>query len=153
MSFEVYVHWFDRGEPAGVPRAAVRPLFPVVDAESEPDYWSVRYDDLNSCHVSITSSVSDPAAVESLCVFRPCGDPRLWDALLAVMRLGSAVLYFPGDGSPLVAGESAVGHLPAEIVQAMGRPRVIRSGREMLAAIEDAEPLSWPPNLNQNENP
>ena len=36
LSFEVYVQCFDRGEPAGIPRASIRPLFPVVEAESEP---------------------------------------------------------------------------------------------------------------------
>jgi hypothetical protein len=50
VSFEVFVQCFEREGPGGVPRAAIRPLFPVAEAESEPDYWAVRYDDLNSCH-------------------------------------------------------------------------------------------------------
>jgi hypothetical protein len=54
VSFEVFVQCFEGGEPAGVSRIAIRSLFPVVEAESEPDYWSVRYDDFNSCKVSVT---------------------------------------------------------------------------------------------------
>ena len=132
MSFELFVQYFDRGEPAGVPRYAVRPLFPVVEAESEPDYWFVRYDDLNSCHIGVTPLGSDPTLVESLCVLRPCGDPRLWDTLLVILRLGPAVLYFPGDGPPLVASEQ----LPAGLVESLGQPRVVRFGQEIAIAIE-----------------
>jgi hypothetical protein len=76
--------------------------------------------------------------VESLCVFRPCGDLRLWDALLAILRLGPLALYFPGDTPPLMASESAGEHLPADMVQAMGRPRVVRSGREIVEIIKHA---------------
>jgi hypothetical protein len=110
----------------------------VVEAESEPDYWSVHYDDINTCRIAVTPLPSDPSLVESLCVHRPCGDPGLWDALLAVLRLGPVVLYFPGDAPPLVASEAIEEHLPADMVQAMGRPRVVQSGREIVEAIRDA---------------
>jgi hypothetical protein len=110
----------------------------VVEEQSEPDYWRVRYDDLNSCDVSVTLLASDPTLLASLCVFRPCGDLRLWDALLAVMRLGPVVLYFPGDSPPLVASEAASEQLPADMVEAMGQPRVVRSAQEILEAIKHA---------------
>jgi hypothetical protein len=138
LSFEVYVQGFKRGEPAGVPRSAVRALFPVVEAESEPGYWSIRYDHLNSCHVAVSALPADPALVQSLCVVRPCGDPRLWDALLALLRLGPLTLYSPGEGPPLVASEATGEQLPADMVEALGAPRVVRSGSEILAAIESA---------------
>ncbi|MBX6316623.1 MAG: hypothetical protein IRY99_27470 [Isosphaeraceae bacterium] len=59
MSFEVYLQCFEAGEPAGVPRATIRALFPVINADSEPDYWRVRYDDLNSCDIAVTPLPSD----------------------------------------------------------------------------------------------
>jgi hypothetical protein len=136
LSFEVFVQCFERGEPAGVPRAAVRPLFPVVEGESEPDYWAVRYDDLNSRHIGVRPLASEASLVESLCVHRPCGDARLWDTLLAVLRLGSLVLYYPGNAPPLVASESVWKHLPADMVEAMGPPRTVRSGQEIVEAIQ-----------------
>jgi hypothetical protein len=138
VSFEVFLQCFEKGEPAGVPRDAIRPLFPVVEAESEPDYWCVRYDELNSCRISVTSLSSDTALVESLCVFRPCADMRLWDALTEVMRLGPVVLYFPGDAPPLVASEAASEQLPPEMIESLGRPRVVRSGQEIAEAIKHA---------------
>jgi hypothetical protein len=138
MSFEVYVQCFERGEPAGLPWAAVRSLFPVDESRSEPDYWSVYYDDFNSCHIRASRLESDPQRLEALCVFRPCGDLRLWEALFAILRLGSAVLYFPGDAPPLVASEAAGEQLPAEMVEAMGRPRVVSSGEEIVEVIKNA---------------
>lgn len=136
MSFEVFLQRFEPGEPAGVPRAEIRQLFPVIDAESEPDYWSVRYDDLNSCHLSITPLPSDPARTDCLCVYRPCGDIRLWNALFTVMRLGSMVLYFPGNGPPLVANTTAGEFLPPAMVEGLGQPYLVHSGREIVEIIE-----------------
>ncbi len=138
MSFEVFIACFKGGEPAGIRRADVRTLFPVDQSRSEPDYWSVYYDDLNSCHIGVTPLDSDPGQMKALCVFRPCGDLRLWGALLAVLRLGSVVLYFPGDAPPLVASELAGKQLPAEMVEAMGQPRVVSSCDEILQIIKFA---------------
>jgi len=42
MGFELYLQCFASGRPAGIPRAAVCALFPVVEEESEPDYSSIR---------------------------------------------------------------------------------------------------------------
>ena len=109
-----------------------------MDAESEPNYWTVRYDNFNSCHVSVTPLPSNPALVESLCVLRPCDTPRLWESLFWVMRLGSVVLYFPGCAEPLVASELSGEQLPTNMVETLGRPRVVRSGREIVEAIERA---------------
>jgi len=138
VSFEVFLQCFEGGAPAGVPRDAVRRLFPVVEAESEPNYWSVRYNDLNSCHLGVTALPGDDTVVEALGVFRPCSDPRLWEALMEVLRLGLVVLYFPGDAPPLVASESVGAQLPASTVRSLGRPRVVQSGREIVEVVERA---------------
>lgn len=138
MSFEVFVQCFEGGGPAGIPLAAVRTLFPIVEAESVAGEWAVRYDELNSCRISVTRLQSNPALMEALCVWRPCVDSRLWDALFEVLRLGPAALYFPGNAAPLVASEAAGEQLPADMVEALGRPRAVRSGQEIIEAIEQA---------------
>ena len=53
MSFEVYLQSYEAGEPAGLRRAVVRSLFPVMADESEADDWLVRYGAQDSCHVSV----------------------------------------------------------------------------------------------------
>jgi len=136
VSFEVFLQCFDHGEPAGVSRAAIRSLFPVVESESEADYWSVRYGPGSWCHIGITPFAENASLVESLYVCRPCADIHLWDSLLAVMRLGSVVLYFPGGDAPLVATATAGDQLPAEMVEVLGRPRVVRTGQEIVEIIK-----------------
>jgi hypothetical protein len=135
MGFEVYVQCFDHGAPGGAPRAAIRALFPVSEAESEPDYWLVWYDEIEQCRFYISALKSDAALVECVCVDRPCGDMRLWDGLLEVMRMGPAALYFPGSAPPLVASEAAAAHLPPDMIESMGQPLVVRSGQEILDII------------------
>jgi hypothetical protein len=59
MSFNLYLQCFDSGEPAGIRRAAVQGLFPVVEDKSEAEYWLVRYDDSHICHIWAMSPMTD----------------------------------------------------------------------------------------------
>ena len=43
MSFDVFVQCFHNGEPAGVPLASVKALFPVVESKSDSEMWFVDY--------------------------------------------------------------------------------------------------------------
>ncbi|HKT06732.1 MAG TPA: hypothetical protein VJR24_02460 [Gemmatimonadaceae bacterium] len=138
MGFEVFVQCLERDGPTGIPRSAVRSLFPVDERQSERDYWAVTYDDVNSCHIGVSPLASDPTLLESLCVYRPCGDPRLWEALLTVLRLGPAVLFFPGNAPPLVASPAVAEQVPADMVEGMGRPRVVSSGGEIVEIMKHA---------------
>jgi hypothetical protein len=135
MSFELFLQCFDRGEPAGIPRVAIRSCFPIREADSELNRWSVRYDDTNSCEVYVDALSSDPDLVAGLMISRPCGDVRLWNALLAIMRLGRVTLYFPGGDEPLIASPETVPHLPPSMVEALGEPRVVTSGQEILDSV------------------
>jgi hypothetical protein len=139
VSFYVFLQCFDRGEPAGIPRSEVRSYFPIVEAESDSDLWSVRYDSQNHCEISVHPLESDPNLLASLSVSRPCGDVRLWDALLATMQLGNVMLYFTGVSPPLVATVEAGTHIPPDMVEHMGQgpPRVVTSSQQILDAIRD----------------
>jgi hypothetical protein len=137
MSFDVYLQSFHRGESAGIPRHRVRYAFGGHVTEVEPDYWHLRYDDTNSCDLDLTAH-DDPSMVCGFTVHRPCADQRLWDALASVLTLGDIVLYFPGGRAPLVARSSATEHLPPDMVEALGQPVVVTSGREIQHEIETA---------------
>jgi hypothetical protein len=131
MGFEVYLQCFDRGDTAGIPRSSIRPLFPIVEDKSEQDLWYLRYDDLNCCHVSVQTLTMDASQVAALSVWGPCKDRRLWDALYVVLCLGNVVFYYPGCTAPYVASNKAAEHLPVDLVQALGQPIVVESGKEM----------------------
>jgi len=138
MSFEVFLQCFDRGEPAGIDREAIRALFPVDNERSDGTLWSVWYDQQNGCDIFVEPLESDPSLVTALTVSRPCEDRRLWEALLAVMRMGAVTLYFPGEAPPLVAGAQVAHHLPPDMVETMGPPAIAATAQDILDAIRDA---------------
>jgi hypothetical protein len=131
MSFDIYLQCV-AGDPVGIPRTAVRALFPV-DEKSAPDYWSVFYDRANSCNINLTPSKSDNELITSLAVNRPCGDVRFWESVLAILKMGPVMLYWPGGG-PLVGG-NLTAEFPAEIAESLGQPRSVDSAEEIMDAI------------------
>lgn len=133
MGFEVFLQCFGASEQSGISRAAVRSLFPIVEAESKPDYWSVHYDDTNSCHISVKPVPSDTRMLKSLYVERPCGDLKLWEGLLAVLRMGSVVIFWPG-GPPVVANDALAAGLPKD----MGPAKSVASAEQLLRLVQDS---------------
>lgn len=136
MSFDVFLQCF-AGEPTGISRAVVRNLFPVVEENSERDSWSVHYDRMNSCRIQVTPAKSNAELITSLGVNRPCGNVRFWESVLAILRMGPVILYWPGGG-PLVGSERAVEELPQEIAESLGQARCVNSAQEIIEAIRES---------------
>lgn len=136
MGFEVYVQCFGESERTGLSRTAVRALFPVVAEESQPDYWRIRYDDKNACHIGVIAVPSDEKMLKSIVVERPCGEPKLWNALISVLKMGSVVMFWPG-GPPIVADGNATSSLPQEMTNVMGAARPICSAEEILRLLQE----------------
>ncbi len=137
MGADIYIHCFRGGEPAGLPWQALLLLFPVQTGESTPEFWRIRYDAQNSCDFSVSSLPANDALVESLCIHRPCGDERLWQALFTLLRMGNVVLIIPDGSPPIVADEAVIAHLPPGMVDSLGRPRCVHSGREIKQAAQN----------------
>jgi hypothetical protein len=136
MSFEVYVQCFGESERTGISRVAVRSLFPVIEEESEPDYWRIRYDDKNSCDIGVTAVTSNTEMLKSLFVDRPCGDLRLWEALISVLRMGSVLIFWPG-GPPVVSDERVGSHLPKDMTDAIGPAKSAGSAEDLLRLLRE----------------
>jgi hypothetical protein len=130
MSFALYFQPAVDGKPLVISRAELRSLFPVIENESEPDYWKIRYDSLNTCHIGVSALTSTNDLLSSFYVERPCGDPRLWEALFRILNCGPIVLYFPG-GPPIVASNEVGAALPEEAIGSLGEPRCIHSAAEI----------------------
>jgi hypothetical protein len=131
MGFEVYVQCFGESERTGISRTAVRALFPVVAEESQPDYWRIRYDDKNACHIGVIALPSDDKMVKSIVVERPCGNPKLWEALFSVMKMGSVAMFWPGS-PPVVCDGSVASNLPNEMTNVLGPAKLVNSADEIL---------------------
>jgi hypothetical protein len=136
VGFEVYVQCFGETEKTGISRTAVRALFPIVAEESQPDYWRVRYDDKNACHIGAIALPSDEKMLKSIVVERPCGESKLWDALISVMKMGSVVMFWPG-GPPVVCDGAVASNLPPEMTNVMGAAKPVHSGEEILRLLKE----------------
>jgi hypothetical protein len=135
MSFEVFVDSYRDGVPVGISREAVRAIFGNSLSEIDSSCWQVCYDEKNSCDLFLAAD-ADPEKISGFMVSRPCGDLRLWEALISVLRLGAIVLHFEGRVA-LVADSNAVPHLPKDMLEVFGQPRCIFSGSEIKDAIEN----------------
>jgi hypothetical protein len=135
MGFELYLQCFGKTEGLGLSREAIRGLFPVDEASSEPDYWRLRYDDLNSCDIGVNPLGIDATKLASLYVDRPCRDLRLWDALFAILNMGGVVLFFPGGPLIIAQGRSSAG-LPEEMKESLGAPVQVDSGEAIRKIVE-----------------
>jgi hypothetical protein len=136
MGFEVYLQCFGESEQRGISRAAIRSLFPIIEEKSEADYWRIKYDDTNSCNIGVAALPSNKEMLKSLFVDRPCGDLRLWEGLLSVLRMGSVVIFWPGS-PPIVADDATAAKLPKAMSDAMGQPRPVRSADELLHLLRE----------------
>jgi hypothetical protein len=138
MSFDVYLQSFHNGEPAGIPSQRIRDAFGAHLTEIGPNFWQLRYDDANWCDLDLTAHETDATMISDFTVHRPCSDQRLWDALASILASGDIVLYFPGCRAPLVAQSAVIDHLPASMVEALGQPVIVTSGREIQEEIHAA---------------
>jgi len=137
MSFDLYFQPVVDGQPLEIRRAELRSLFPVVEKESKPDYWKIRYDPLNICHIGLAALPSADNLLSSFYIERPCGDPRLWEALFRVLNWGPIVLYFPG-GPPIVASDKVRAALPKDVIGSLGEPRCVNSAAEIRKIIRES---------------
>lgn len=136
MGFEVFIQCFGDTTCTSLQRDKVRSLFPVVESQSEPNYWKISYGVQNSCEVGVTPSKSDPAFLLSLYVSRPCADLRLWESLFSILRMGHVVTFWPGS-PPVVAEGTPTSILPADMIAGLGQPRIVRSGADLRRLVQE----------------
>lgn len=136
MSFDLYFQPATHGEPLGIGRTELRALFPIIETESEPDYWKVQYDPVNTCHIGVTALGLANDLLSSFYVERPCHDPRFWEALFRVLSRDSIVLYFPG-GPPIVASTEVGTALSKDVIRSLGEPCYVHSAADIRRIIRE----------------
>jgi hypothetical protein len=131
MSFELFVQCFDHGEFGSFPREIVERLFGPFVIRRDSEWIDIEYDAQNSA----TIYMSADAGLDGFMVHRPCGDRRLYEALLAILRSGNLVMYWPGDGPALIGQPETARHLPQDLIDTLGEPVVVGSPDEIKTAI------------------
>ena len=136
MSLDVFVEAYHDGAPAGVSREAARSAFRGFATEKDMTCWRVRYDEANFCDLLLSVDLDDPTKISGFLISGPCADERLWEALVSVLKLGAVVLHFEGRAA-FVGSTDAIPHLPKEMIEVLGEPRVVSAGSEITDAIEE----------------
>jgi len=138
MSFDIFLACYRDGENATFPHEIVRRAFAPyileihgglkVDPEAEVDSqrWALRFKDGGRCDVYINAE----GPIGGFMVNRPPGSPAFWDALIDIMKQTDTVLFWP-DGGAVVAKESVVAHMPPDMIEVMGRPKVTIDMKEI----------------------
>ena len=135
MGIEVYVQAFEEGEATAMARSWLRNAFGAELTELEDERWHLRYDDDDSCDLYLRAMDDDASLVKTVVIDRPCQDHRLWNALAYLLGLGNIVLYWPGS-RPIIGWPGAEEHLPADLIDALGKPVIVTHGSEIQAQLE-----------------
>src|SRR5579872_4908778 len=136
MGFEIFVNVWQNGEESTISRAEVRSLFPVRQEEWESDLWTLEYDAQNTCVIYLNTVDGNPTQITGLCIERPCGDLRLWNALAEILRLGNVAVVWPG-GPVVISGQAVHSHLPAGMLEGEP-PQYASSGEEILTLVRSS---------------
>ena len=137
MSFDLFVGCFQNGEPASFRSQLVVDAFASYITSRDDRCLTVTYgqEPEDSSYVYVES---EAPLIESFSVNRPKADIRLYDTLVSILRSGNLALYMPGECPPLVASTEVIQHLPASMVEALGSPRVVAAGAELLECIANS---------------
>ncbi len=138
MSFDLYLQSFEHGNLAGLPRSLIREVFePYLDTPG-PDYWGLTFGPHNSCELYLSPLEGNHEQIHNITISRPCADERLWHGLAQLLAHGQTVLYFPGCAGPMVIHASAAHHMPAGMLEALGKPIVVVDGADIVRQIRTA---------------
>lgn len=135
MSFEIYVNWFERGQPAPIPLDTVRRAFGAAVNAREAAGFSVRYGPADESFIYAKADAT--GAVASMSIDRPCAAPQLWDSIIGAMKLGYALCYWPGDVCA-VAQSGALEHLPSGAVDEFGTPSLVADGASLAKLVAES---------------
>jgi hypothetical protein len=138
MSFDLFLFSFTNGRPSGLPRDAVQAAFGEHVRWNEDGSGWTQYDGTDGCHILISPFQSDPTLTASVSLNRPVADPRLWESLYQIMRLGNVALFFPGMTGPLVADPAVIPHLPPDMFDSLEQPVIVNNGVDILDQIRSS---------------
>lgn len=134
MSFEIHVQRFKRGETAAFARLDVDEIFDTrMAAHADGEQFIELVYPTGS---GGTLHIGRGPEIGSFSVMSP-GVEDLFDDLFRLMRKVGAVVYWPDEKPSLVvAAEDARADLPESMIEALGPGLLVRSGRDIIAAIK-----------------
>ena len=125
MSIEYYIEGFLHESHKGIDINRVIHCFQPTIEEAEDSFYTLNYDELNSCEMSLSIEQGE---VTSICIHNPCDHERLDQDIIQLLRVGPYVLFAP-DGNALIVGSEEIRKsVPADMVEELGQPIVVEAG-------------------------
>jgi hypothetical protein len=126
MSFDIWFSCFQHGNVAKFPLAVAEGALGHLIVRREPECWFLK---------SGAVYIDDEEVIDGFAVNRPPGDDAFWEGVLSILRQTPTVLYWP-EGGAVVADDSAIAHMPADMIEIVGMPTVVSTVAEILHCIE-----------------
>jgi hypothetical protein len=134
MSFDLFVQCFENGKDAQLPAVLVLDAFrPFVKGRDEFCLTVGTGQDV--CYVYVEQ---DAEQIEGFSINRPIDDEQVNQALVALLQKANLAILVPGDCPPLVGRAETVAHIPSDVVEALGQPKVIASASELVRCIRES---------------
>lgn len=137
LSFSVFINWFANGEPDWISTDELRRVFGKFLASEDEFGWRLSFGPQLDSDVYLRFGDDDTTKVCGLSVDRPSSAPAMWTALYELLGVGNAVFYFPGSGL-YTRLPNAAHHLPRDMLDALGDPKVVMRPDALPEAIESA---------------
>ncbi|HTJ64381.1 MAG TPA: hypothetical protein VL899_11270 [Alphaproteobacteria bacterium] len=132
MSFDVELICLKNGEPDTFPAQIVRDAFERFIKSREEDVWILAFPDGGGGEM--VAEDEEAGETNGVSIGSPSGD-NIYDALYEVLRQTNSVMTWSFGGCA-VANASVIADLPKELIEENGKPIIVGSGWEILAAIE-----------------
>ncbi len=141
MGIEAFVWVYQNGEPASLPFSDVAGAFGDAVREWDPESGRLRLvygSEIDSCDVYCCKGegVKQTGRVTSLLIARPIGNPEFWEAVLKIMSLGHALLFFSDDTAPRFRDIASASHFPKDLIASLGTPLRTRTAKDIIESRE-----------------
>jgi hypothetical protein len=130
MSFDVFFDSFRDGESVDIDPSIIEDAWGPYVVSREPTCWVLRFPDGGL--TELYGRIADP--LSHFMIARPPAHPAFWMGMLVILEKTLGVIHWPGGG-PVVGDPAAIGHLPADLIKALGQPIVVNQPGDILEAI------------------
>ena len=134
MSFDIFLQRFQNGEVATWQRSVVEEIFGsrVIDSGNPHHFMRVEFPDGGGSDIYMSTDDD----IDGM-MFNHSGGADFFNALWELAHRIHGWVYWPAVGPSLVITDaSTLAHLPADMVGAVGSPFIVKSGADIIAAIE-----------------
>ena len=109
-------------------------LLGMVSKNGEKQFVQSFFDKYN-CEI-FTQPFDGGPVVSAFTIESPCSDERLWDGMARVLKLGNVVLVCSWKTLLMVGDSAVIPNLPSQLLEDMGYPVVVGTGKEIWDATE-----------------